>query len=110
MFRLFSTAVVCLAAGAAHAEALRPLEARTIALGDAAGVAYYTVAPDGFRVVATLAPSEGTPVRFVATLVAGQKIVLSAPRAAGEPSIDLEIARQGDEVFVSDPASVAALN
>ena len=51
--------------GAAHADSLRPIEARSIDLGAISGVAYYTVERDGFRVVVTLAQQgEGTtPVR-----------------------------------------------
>lgn len=111
MIRFASAIVVALVAtGAAHGEALRPLEARTVALGDTAGVAYYTVGEDGFYVVATVAAAQGSPVRFIATLVPGQKVVMSVPQLAGEPSIVLEIARQGDEVFLSDAAAVAKLD
>src|SRR5262245_28676356 len=39
-------------AGAAHAEQLDPMQAKSIELGDTVGVAYYTVADDAFRVVA----------------------------------------------------------
>ena len=86
------------------------MEARTIVLGDTAGVAYYTVAEDGFRVVATLAAGQGMPIRFVATLTAGQKVVVSVPRAVIGSSLEVEIARRGDEIFVSDAAAVAALD
>ena len=41
--------------GAAQADGLRPVEGRSIDLGDVSGIAYYTVEPAGFRVVATVA-------------------------------------------------------
>jgi hypothetical protein len=37
--------------GAAHANELRPVEGRSIDLGEISGVAYYTVERDGFRIV-----------------------------------------------------------
>jgi predicted aconitase len=93
------------AAGAAQADALRSIEARSIDLGAVSGVAYYTVEPDGLRVVATLAEGEdGTPVRVEALLAAGQSVVISSPREAGAPANRVEIARAGDGVLVSEVA------
>ena len=61
------------------------------------GVAYYTVEPDGFRVVTTLAQGDaGTPIRFVSVLAPGQRVVLSTPHQANE----LEISRKGDNLIV----------
>jgi hypothetical protein len=84
--------------GAAHGNGLRPIEGRSIDLGDVSGVAYYTVEPDGFRVVTTLAQGEaGTPIRLVSVLAPGQRVVLSTAQQAGA----VEISRQGDSVLVS---------
>lgn len=81
--------------GAAHASPLRPIEGRSIHLGDLSGVVYYTVEPDGYRVVTTLAQGEaGTPVRFVSVLSPGQRALLSTPNQAGA----LEISRNGDNL------------
>ena len=89
--------------GAAHANELRPIEGRSIDLGDLSGIAYYTVEHDGFRVVTTLAQGEaGTPVRFEAVLAPGQSVVLSTPREPGVAPVQVEISRQGDEVLVFD--------
>jgi hypothetical protein len=89
--------------GAAHATELRPIRPLSVHLGAVSGVAYYTVEPDGFHVVATLGEGEtGTPVRFQAVLVPGQRVVLSAPRAAGFAPIEVEISREGDGVFVAE--------
>jgi len=86
----------------AHAEGLRPIEAKSIDLGGTSGVVYYTVERDGFRVVATLAQSEtGTPVRVVSLLAPGQSVLLSTPRPAGV----IEISREGDSVLVRKPTT-----
>ena len=83
--------------GAAHASDLKPIEGRSVQLGDLSGVTYYTVQPDGFRVVTTLAQGEtGTPVRFVSVLAPGQRVVLSTPSRAGA----LEVSRTGDSLLI----------
>ncbi|MBR1202828.1 hypothetical protein JQ562_24605 [Bradyrhizobium sp. AUGA SZCCT0051] len=83
--------------GAAEARGLRPIEAQSIHLGDVSGVAYYTVEPDGYRVVTTLSQGEaGTAVRFVSVLAPGQRALLSTPNQAGA----VEISRNGDSVTV----------
>jgi predicted aconitase len=92
---------------AAQAAEMRPMQATGISLGEVSGVVYYTVADDGYRVVATLAAGEnGTPVRFVTTLAAGQRMLVSVPKAADEPPLELELARLGDSVIVSGPAAL----
>jgi hypothetical protein len=62
-------------AGGVHAETLIQGSGRSIDLGTLAGIAYYTVEPEGYRLVATLGTD--TPVRFVATLASGQSVTLS---------------------------------
>jgi hypothetical protein len=94
--------------GAAKAEELAPMEAQSISLGDLTGVAYYTVADDGFRVVVTLAAGEAQPVRFSAALAPGQSIALSVPQGPGETAREVEIRRSGDVVSVSDHPDAAA--
>ena len=90
---LLAAAVTFASLGAAHANGLR----LSINLGDVSGVAYYTVEPDGFRVVTTLAQGEaGTPIRFVTVLAPGQRVVVSTPYQA--PA--LEVSRKGDELLV----------
>ena len=94
---LFTTAFVLASLGAAHAEGLRPIQAKSIDLGDVSGVAYYTVERDGIHVVTTLAQGEaGTPIRVVSVLAPGQHVVLSTADHVG----GLEISRQGDGVLV----------
>ena len=91
--------------GAAHADGLRPIEAKSIDLGGVSGIAYYTVERDGLRVVATLAQGEnGTPVRVEAVLAPGQSVVLSTPREVGAAPDAVEISRQDDRVLVREAA------
>jgi hypothetical protein len=93
---LFATAFALASLGATRADGLRPVEAKSIDLGDVSGVAYYTAERDGFHVVTTLAQGEaGTPIRVVSVLAPGQRVVLSTPQAGA-----LEISRQGDSVLV----------
>src|SRR5439155_20099730 len=48
---LFATTVALAFVGPAHADGLRPIEAKSIDLGGVSGVAYYTVERNGFHVV-----------------------------------------------------------
>src|ERR1700726_2439339 len=101
---LFATAFVLVPLGAARADGLRPVEGKSIDLGEVSGVAYYTVERDGFHVVTTLAQGEaGTPIRVVSILSPGQRVVLSTPAPVG----GIEISREGDRVLVhrSNPVS-----
>ncbi len=86
----------------ARAEELRPIQARSLQLGEMDGVAYYTVQDRGYRVVATLASQGGTPVRFESTLLPGQKVVVSIPGSAGAKTQTqtVEFLRQGDRLLV----------
>jgi len=89
---------------AIHAEGLRPIDAKSIDLGEVSGVAYYTVERDGFHVVTTLAQgAAGTPIRVVSVLAPGQSVVVSTARVAGA----IEISRKGDSLFVSRANEVA---
>ena len=94
---LLATAFTLSSLGLAHANGLRPIEGQSVNLGDVSGVAYYTVQPDGFRVVTTLAQGEaGTPIRVVSVLAPGQRVVLSTPQQADA----IEISRNGDGVLI----------
>jgi hypothetical protein len=101
---LLAATVLLASFGAAHADGLKPIAARSIHLGDISGVAYYTVEPAGFRVVATLAQGEtGAPIRVVSLLTAGQRVGLSTPARADV----LEISRTGDNLVIRDTNAVA---
>jgi hypothetical protein len=100
----FVTAFAFASLAAAHADGVRPIEARSIDLGKVSGIAYYTVERDGFRVVATLAQGEaGMPIRVVSVLAPGQSVVLSTPQPAGA----IEISRAGDSLFVRKAKAVS---
>ena len=108
---LVTTILAALVATAASAEELRPIEAKSISLGDVSGIAYYTVQPDGYEVVATLATAEtATPVRFVATLTPGQRVTLSVPAGPGAPEVRVDISRVGDRLEFGPGAQVAVIN
>jgi predicted aconitase len=93
--------------GLAQAGEIHPMQATSISLGDVTGVVYYTVADEGFEVVATLAAGEnGTRVRVVTTLVSGQRMVVSVPQAVDREARELEFARLGDSVFVTRPQAM----
>jgi hypothetical protein len=91
------TALV-LVAGGVRAEALYPIQGKAIDLGTIDGTVYYTIQPDGYRVVATLGTE--SPVRFIATLSTEQSIILSTPRGLGEPAIRVRIMRHGEQLLV----------
>ena len=94
--------VLLTVAGSVHAAELEPMAGLSIELGTVLGAAYYTVEKDGYQVVATVASgADATPVRFVTTLISGQRTMLSVPRAVGESALTLEIERIGDRVFVN---------
>src|ERR1700680_3242099 len=93
---LVAAAFTVVSLAAARADGLRPIDAKSIDLGEVSGVAYYTVERDGFHVVTTLAQGmAGTPIRVASVLAPGQSVVLSTPHQAGA----LEISRNGDSVL-----------
>jgi hypothetical protein len=101
---ILATAFAFASFGAANAESVRPIEARSIDLGGVSGIAYYTVERDGFHVVTTVAQGEtGMPIRVVSVLEPGQSVVLSTPQPAGA----IEIIRQGDNVLVRKANAVS---
>jgi hypothetical protein len=101
---LFAAAFALASVEAVHADGLRPIEAKSIDLGEVSGVAYYTVERDGYHVVTTLAQGmAGMPIRVVSVLAPGQSVVLSTPHQADA----LEISRNGDSVLVRKANAVS---
>ena len=47
---------------------------------------------------------------FIATLGPGQSLMISVPQAVGEPSLDFEVVRIGEALFVGDPVSVRTVD
>ena len=92
-----------MASATAQATELKPIQGATIALGGVTGVAYYTIEPDGYHVVATVAAGYDTkPIRFKAVLTDGQKLLMSVPGAESTTPSKLEVARSGERVTISD--------
>ena len=104
--RAFAAALLLSAAATgARAEGLDPATGQSIDLGTLAGTAYYTVQPDGFHVVATLADARsGAPMRVEATLATGQTVVLSTPGGRSGAPHTVEITRLDREVLVHSVA------
>ena len=99
-------AAFCIAfvAPTARAEGLRPMEGKSVDLGEISGIAYYTVERDGFHVVTTLSQGEaGTPVRVISVLAPDQRVVLSTPQQVDA----IEISRRGDSVLVRKASAVS---
>jgi hypothetical protein len=91
--------------GAVLAEDAPTIASRRIDLGEVSGVAYYTIEPAGYRVVATLAQGEaGTPMRFETVLAPGQSMLLSTPGLGDAEASRVEILRDGDALLVRDAA------
>ena len=86
--------------GAVSADELQPMQGGIVQLGPVSGSFYYTDGPDGYRVVTTLSqlPNEA-PVRFISTLRNGESVIVSVPRAAGQPAAELRIHRVGDHLI-----------
>ena len=101
---LAAAAVAVLIASPVQADELRPVEGRSLQLGSLSGVAYYTVQEDGYRLVATLAGRDGTPVRFESVMSPGQTIVVSVPGVAGAAAEIAEFSRDGDRLLVETTA------
>ena len=102
--RFASFAIALLSATAVTAASeVSPGNGYSIHLGRFDGTVFYTVEPDGYRVVATLASgAEAQPIRFISTLRPGQRVVISVPQTVGQPSADFEIVRKGQVLLVSD--------
>jgi hypothetical protein len=69
-------------------------------LGDTAGIAYFTSDPGGLRLVATVKNTEGSPVRFVATLAPEQTAIVSIPGKVGEEATEVSFVRHGERIIV----------
>ena len=100
---IFALAVIATGlVGQAQGQPIEPIHSQAIDLGTVSGDVYYTVQPNGFHVVATLAePGQaGQPVRFEAVLAPGQSVTVSTPRGVDVPSEAVSISRQADRVLV----------
>lgn len=102
MYRYTALLAFCLASGPGFADELAEAHGNSVAIGDFYGVAYYVQTDDGYRVVTTVASDkEGSPVRFVATLQEGQKLLVSVPGDLSEFGHAIEFARIDGKLFVT---------
>ena len=105
MGKYISLAALLFFATTVHAGELKTMEAGSIAVGAYHGVVFYTSEHDGYHVVATIADGEsGLPVRFEATLTDTQKLAISVPGKAGEPSQVFEMSRAGRKLVIGQPS------
>lgn len=97
---------VGLVAGSACADELTSIQGGRIDLGTYQGVVYYVEAGDDFRVVTTLASTDGgMPLRFVVMLSENEHIVISVPGEAGGKDRPVDISRSGGKLWLADSAA-----
>ena len=90
----------------AGAEVISPDAGLHVRLDAVAVSIYYHPTARGYQVVITAGAEDPAGlVRFVATLVPGQDAVLSVPRGAGQPALELRLRRVGDQVELLRPVS-----
>ena len=92
------TAAVLASASPAISAEVNPAHGQTIDLGALKGVAYYTVQPEGYHVVATVAGEDSKSIRFEANLSDGQSLVVTSSES-GTPT-KVELSRRANRVFV----------
>jgi hypothetical protein len=99
---LVAATAVALTSGIVHADEPKPIQAQRLDLGGVAGIAYYTIEPDGFHVVATLAQhgKDGVPLRVQSVLNAGQRLEFSTPGVIGVEPATITLERQGEKLVV----------
>jgi len=97
------TAALLVSATPALSAEVNPAHGQTIDLGGLKGVAYYTVQPEGYHVVATLAGEDSQSVRFEANLSDGQSLVVTSS-ANGTPT-KVQLSRKADRVLVENVAA-----
>jgi hypothetical protein len=88
---------------------MEPTHGYSVDLGQIRGSAYYTVEPDGLRLVAIFAEGEnGKPIRLNVTLSPNQRLRVAVPGEMHGPTSEIEFVREGDEVVVWRP--IVAMN
>jgi hypothetical protein len=100
--RVAMISIVVLMPGIVDADEPKPNEAQWLDLGSVAGIAYYTVEPDGFHVIATLAldGEVGIPLRVESVLNVGQSLKISTPGVMGVRPVTITLERRGEKLVV----------
>jgi hypothetical protein len=97
---LLAATAVALTSGIVRADEPRPIQAQRLDLGGVAGIAYYTVEPDGFHVVATQDSKDGIPLRVQSVLDVGRSLKLSTPGVNGIEPATITFAHEGEKLVV----------
>jgi hypothetical protein len=97
---LLAATAVALTSGIVRADEPRPIQAQRLDLGGVAGIAYYTVEPDGFHVVATQDSKDGIPLRVQSVLDVGRSLTLSTPGVNGIEPATITFAHEGEKLVV----------
>src|SRR5262245_22786927 len=110
MYRFLLLAGLWFITSPAYASELTEIQAASIDVSGFRGVVYYTSESDGYRVVTTISEGEnGLPLRFEASLLDGQKVIISVPGKLGEAAHALEVRRVHSTVTVAPPPPPEAI-
>lgn len=93
----------------AQADTLKPLQARSLELGEYLGVVYFHLTPAGWEVVTTIAPRDGSVdegMRYVSLLTPGEAQTLTIG-GLDIYAVQLARAENGLNVDVVGPPSLA---
>ncbi len=108
MYRYMMLAALCAVTSPGYAAEIGEIQGSSIDLGGFRGVVYYTSEDSGYHVVTTISEGEnGLPVRFEATLLEGQKIIVSVPGKLGEPGHAFEMKRSNSKLIVGPSPSAS---
>jgi hypothetical protein len=106
MLKYLAFGALGLVAGPAFADELTSTQGGRIDLGTYQGVVYYVDEGNDFRVVTTLASTDGgMPLRFVVMLSEDEHIVISVPGEAGGKDRPVDISRSGGKLWLADSAA-----
>ena len=110
MLKYLAFGAVGLVAGPVFAGELTSIQGGSIDLGAYQGVVYYVEEGADFRVVTTLASTDGgMPLRFVVTLSEDEHIVISVPGEAGGRDRPVDISRSGGKLWLEESAASAEM-
>ena len=105
MYRYMMLAALCVVTSPGYAAEIGEIQGSSIDLGGFRGVVYYTSEDSGYHVVTTISEGEdGLPIRFEATLLEGQKIIVSVP---GKPGHAFEMKRSNSKLIVGPSPSAS---
>ena len=88
----------CMIAWPAWGGDLGAMQGGSVDLGSYHGIVYFTDDGSSSRVVVTMATSEGTPIRFIATLSENEHLYISVPGKVGEPERTIDLERVGGKL------------